>query len=132
MKRSGPPARRTPLARGASVLRRVRLRPQSDKKTDPQRAAARALVLGMRRSIARDTCEAAALVPHVACWHPASARTPLDGHEVIPRSVWPDGDLSVDNVRMVCRAHHDWIGEHPDEAHAVGLHGYSWERRSTP
>lgn len=53
---------------------------------------------------------------------------PLDPHEVIPRSAWHDGQYVLDNVLMVCREHHDWIGDYPDAAHAVGLHGYSWER----
>lgn len=52
---------------------------------------------------------------------------PLDPHEVIPRSAWRAGYLVLDNVVIVCRAHHDWIGENPDAAHAAGLHGYSWQ-----
>lgn len=53
----------------------------------------------------------------------------LDPHEVIPRSVWPDGELVLENVIMICRRHHDWVGDHPEAAHAAGLHGFSWERR---
>lgn len=52
----------------------------------------------------------------------------LDPHEVIPRSAWADGQYVFDNVMMICRRHHDWIGDYPDAAHLVGLHGYSWER----
>lgn len=53
---------------------------------------------------------------------------PLDVHEIIPRSAWRDGDLEVDNCVLLCRRHHDWVGDHPTEAHELGLHGYSWER----
>jgi hypothetical protein len=52
---------------------------------------------------------------------------PLDVHEVIPRSAWAGGWLEPDNCRLVCRVHHDWIGDHPAEAHRLGLHGFSWE-----
>lgn len=52
----------------------------------------------------------------------------LDPHEIIPRSAWPGGELVVDNVVLICRNHHRWVGDHPSMAHAVGLHGFSWER----
>lgn len=67
-------------------------------------------------------CVARALVPEIGC------HGPLDGHEVIPRSGWPGGHLVVENVATVCRAHHRWIDRNLIEAHALGLHGYSWER----
>lgn len=56
-------------------------------------------------------------------------RRPLDVHEIIPRSAWRDGWLDDTNCVLVCRAAHDWIGDHPDEAHEIGLHGYSHERK---
>lgn len=59
---------------------------------------------------------------------PVECSGPLDVHEVIPRSVWPDGELEPSNCVLVCRRHHQWIGDHPDLAHEMGLHGYSWER----
>jgi hypothetical protein len=62
-------------------------------------------------------------VPEVRCGGP------LDAHEIIPRSAWRGGYLVLDNVATVCRNHHDWIDDHPDDAHAVGLHGYSYERK---
>lgn len=34
---------------------------------------------------------------------------PLDKHETIPRSLWPDGCLDPTNCATLCRAHHDWI-----------------------
>lgn len=53
---------------------------------------------------------------------------PLDAHEVIPRSAWPGGHLVLDNVRTVCRQHHRWVDNYPDDAERVGLHGRSWQR----
>jgi hypothetical protein len=52
----------------------------------------------------------------------------LDVHEVIPRSAWAGGWFEPTNCVLVCRQHHDWIGDHPAEAHRLGLHGFSWER----
>ncbi len=79
-------------------------------------------------------CYAERLVPQVPC-RVYGGRKPLEGHEVIARSQWPGGHLVADNVRLLCPAHHDWATrnavtpEHPEgEAHAVGLHGRSWER----
>jgi hypothetical protein len=76
--------------------------------------------------VARDGlgCRARLSVPGVACGGP------YDVHEVIPRSAWRDGYLVVSNCIVVCRSHHDWIGDYPDAAHALGLHGYSYERPS--
>ena len=83
----------------------------------PVRDAVRAAVLE------RDGgCVAANLLPLVAC------RLPLDVHEVIPRSAWSHGYLVESNAVALCRAHHDYVGTHQSEAHALGLHGYSWER----
>lgn len=60
----------------------------------------------------------------------ARCRGPMDSHEVIPRSAWHEGQYVLENVIVVCRWHHDWIGDHPHAAHALGLHGFSWERPS--
>lgn len=67
-------------------------------------------------------CVARTKVPGVRC------RPRLDPHEIIPRSAWRDGYLVMSNVVTVCEAHHDWIDNNPNEAHTLGLHGYSWER----
>lgn len=70
------------------------------------------------------------LLPKSALDHfvPWACGGPLDVHEIIPRSVWPDGDLIESNCVLLCRAHHDWVGDHPEDAHAIGLHRFSWER----
>lgn len=52
---------------------------------------------------------------------------PLDVHEIIPRSVWPDGELEPSNCVLVCRIHHIWIDANPLDAHRIKLHGMSWE-----
>ena len=59
---------------------------------------------------------------------PVRCQGPLDVHEVIPRSAWAAGWLEVDNCTVLCRAHHEWVTDHPAEAHRLGLHGFSWER----
>ena len=62
---------------------------------------------------------------------PGRCGGPLDVHEVIPRSAWRKGYLVDDNCMLVCRDHHDWIDNHPEQdgpAHTLGLHGFSWER----
>jgi hypothetical protein len=86
------------------------------------RATERQRIVDRAFARARWTCEAEKLVPSVEC----SAH--LDPHERIPRSAWADGIYEFDNVLVVCRAHHRWIDNHPDEAHALGLHGYAHER----
>lgn len=86
----------------------------------------------LRREVVRaaerrdgNRCQARNLVTEVKCeW-------PLDPHEIIPRSAWRAGYLELDNVVMVCRAHHDWIDDNPESAHVLGLHGYSYERGDT-
>lgn len=80
-----------------------------------------------------DRCYAGAVIAQrvnvavMRSW-PLTCAGPLDPHEIIPRSVWKAGWLVASNVRMVCRRHHEWIGDHELEAATLGLHGYSWQR----
>lgn len=67
-------------------------------------------------------CEARELIPSVDCGGP------MDVHEVIPRSAWPDGWLIAANCKLVCRRHHHFIDDNPDTARTLGLHGSSWDR----
>ena len=53
----------------------------------------------------------------------------LEAHEIIPRSAWSDGWLCLGNIASLCPRHHQWVTEHPDAAHAIGLHAYSWSER---
>jgi hypothetical protein len=108
------------VKRGGPLARYSRLSPRS-KKREREAAERRIIVLA---ALARDrrSCQAAGVIFEVDC------AGPLDPHEIIPRSAWAAGYLVLDNVITVCRAHHDWIGEHVHQAHAYGFHGYSWER----
>jgi hypothetical protein len=47
-------------------------------------------------------------------------RGPLDGHEPLRRSQGSD-PTNADEVVMVCRGLHEWIGQHPREARELGL-----------
>ena len=60
---------------------------------------------------------------------PAACVGPLDVHEIIPRSVWPAGKYEPTNCVLICRRHHQWVTEHPNDAALVGLHDWSWGRR---
>lgn len=117
LKRSTKRIKRTPLAR---IGRRLN-----------SKKAERADVVANVR--ARDkTCRFDAFVdqatrepwnfPDIKCW------SILDVHEIIPRSAWPDGELVEENCVLICRRHHIWIDQHPELAHEIGLHGFSWER----
>lgn len=111
--------RRSPLPRSRRGLaRRVGLAPMSAKRKAeaPARAAVVAEVL------ARDgqRCRAAGLAP-------GPCGGPLDVHEVIPRSVRPGAHLDPTGATTICRTCHQWVTDHPLEAHALGLHKFSWE-----
>lgn len=143
MKRSGPPERRTPLAAGSKPLKRTaapkarsqlkasppsqpkprkRVNAVSDKRL-AERPTRQAVVAAVH---ARDrTCQGVHMIPGHEKWDCAG---PLDVHEVIPRSAWAKGYLEPANCVLLCRKAHDWVGDNPEAAHAVGLHGYSWER----
>lgn len=82
-----------------------------------ERAAVRSTVL------ARDVvCQAQRLVPELMCVGP------LDVHEIIPRSAWPQAWLTPEACILICRNHHQWVDNHPAQARALGLHGSSWDR----
>ncbi len=134
MKRSPPPARKTPLKRtGALVpgkaLKRVRWEPprkpiaQESAKHRSERDE-RAVVVAQVRSRDR-TCRAAHLVSERPCGGP------LDVHETIQRSLWAAGYLDPTNCVLVCRQHHEWIDAHVERAHTLGLLRHSWERDAT-
>lgn len=114
--------KRTPLKRGTSRLRR---------RTPLARVGRRArLNRGRRETVvalvrARDvSCQFGGINPAFA----SACRGELDVHEVIPRSAWPAGVFEVLNCVLLCRRHHCWVDDHPDLAHRVGLHGFSYER----
>ena len=95
------------------MLSRTRLAQQSDKRRAESAEYARA----KQRAFDRDKgqCQAKDLVPHVAC----AGR--IDPHHVAPQGRYPELRCDVDNIRCVCRRHHDWIGDHPLDARELGL-----------
>lgn len=82
------------------------LRRQSAKARAKNAARKRVREQTARRAGGR--CEVADAIPEVACWHPYGE--PLDVDERVRRSRRTDAALDVENTRLVCRAHHDWIG----------------------
>lgn len=127
LKRSGPPARRTPLARrgtdgpdGPSLRRGGRLAARSPRKADRYAAIAEACREAMERD--RYRCRALDLIPGHRC------AGPIDPQHVIPRSTRPDLAADPSNIVALCRLAHEWAGDHPNDARKLGLHGFSWDR----
>lgn len=120
--RPGTLTRRSPLkARSALLERRAAIAPESPTRRRERRAYAAMRAAVFDRDAHR--CQAAALVPEVACWGP------LDPQHVIPRSAWRGGRLVASNVLAVCRGHHEWVGREKRRAAVLGLHGWSWSPR---
>lgn len=109
--------KRVPLAR------RIHLRARSTLKPQPARRKAE---WPLRRAVVKEALERAGYRCEFPMLHECAG--PLDAHEVIPRSTWPAGHLVASNIRIVCRAAHEWISENPQQAHDIGMHGWSWER----
>lgn len=77
------------------------------------------------RERARGRCEALTLAGSVEPTMRYCAG-PWDFHEVLTRA--RGGSISdPENILHVCRRHHDWITDHPQEAHDLGLVAHSWE-----
>lgn len=47
----------------------------------------------------------------------------IDPHHIHPRSQRPDLKYDVANGICLCRTHHDWVGDNPVDARALGLLG---------
>ena len=107
--------RSAPLPRGGARLRPFSRRRINDRERRRALVARRLLQAGNR-------CQGSAYGVEHDC------AGPLDVHEIVPRSAWAAGYLVDENTVVVCRSLHDWIGDHPNEAHDHGLHRYSWER----
>lgn len=117
LKRSEVPLKRTPLKRSE---RPTRLAARSKKAIAKQPERVRVVAAAWERDGGR--CRAELVVPFLRCGGV------LDVHELVPRSTYPGGELDLDNVICICRIHHEWVGDNPRAAHAVGLHRYAWER----
>lgn len=117
MKRSG-------IKRGTKPLeRRTRLRPIGRRRR--RELAAWAVVKADTLTRDAGICQAAHLVPQVACYGP------LDPHHIAKRSTTPEARVDPENVVWVCRRHHYWIDVNQLEAHGLGLHRPSWEYKAT-
>lgn len=71
-------------------------------------------------------CQAKYLVPEIDCAFYGDRGLEVD--EVIPRNGWISGHLELDNVQVLCPAHHDWKTANPRAAHKRGLRKWSHER----
>lgn len=101
--------------------RSARLNHESAKRQSerPARAKVRADAL----EAAGHRCSAVDIVPEIVCGGP------LDVDEIKSRGVNPGGHLDPTNVQVLCRLHHTWRTEHPEEARNRGLRLASWETR---
>lgn len=114
MKRGHPPKRSAPLKRNGRIPNR------SMKRLEEQ--ASRRLVVDA--ALHRDgSCRGREAVPEVTC------QGPLDVDEIVSRARYPGGHLDLDNVQVLCRAHHDWKHAEPEAAVERGLARWSWEAR---
>ena len=97
-------------------MKRSPLRRRTPLKARRSAAFTKARREAVAAAAARDghTCVARHLAPHVPCGGP------LDGHEPLTRGRGGD-PLDVDNIRTLCRSHHDFVHAHPEWAHSVGL-----------
>lgn len=117
----GKPIERQTAPKQGGTLNRSPLAIESPRTRDerPQRQAVSALV--HERDNGR--CQATELVPSIQC----GGR--LDVHEVWTRARHPGSHLRVAEALLICRRHHEWTDNHPQQAHDVGLLAWSWEPR---
>jgi hypothetical protein len=117
LKRSTKPLKRTPLAR---IGRKKR-----------SKITARSVVVERVHQRDNERCQFPEYLSrhchlltdaqfHECCRNPCLGQ--LDCHEIVPRSVWPDGDLEESNVVLLCRSDHTWIDSHRDIAEIIGLY----------
>lgn len=111
MKRS-PLRRLTPLRSTSTLKRTTPLKAGKQSRGVPKDVYA-AVVL-------RDGgCRAVSLIRSVQC----AGR--IDPHHIIRRS--QGGPDTPENLVCLCRAHHSWVHEHPEQSYALGLLRRSWQ-----
>lgn len=49
----------------------------------------------------------------------------IDPHHIKMRS--QGGEDTLDNLVCLCRVHHSWVHEHPDESYRLGYLKHGWE-----
>ena len=125
--------KRSPLRRGTSTLTRTPLARIGRKKRN--KAAARSYCRDIVQLRDKNECQfkyfvmQAIIDRHVTSAELADEATgvtpcwgPLDVHELVARSVWPDGDLEPENCVLLCRAHHSWLDDNRLVAEALRLY----------
>lgn len=96
MKRGGP-------------LRRTALRVESKRHAREERVLAK--VKRQRRELVGDRCEAQPILG--PCWGP------IEAHHLRKRS--QGGANTIENIKLLCRFHNQWVEDHPAEAERLGL-----------
>ena len=48
-------------------------------------------------------------------------------HHLAQRSVRPDLVTDPGNLMVLCQHHHQWVHDHPEQAHELGFLRHSWE-----
>ena len=125
MKRSNPPARRTPLRQGKPLERKTPLKQGGNlDRTTPLKAQSQKR---QRENRERRTAvtEKYGTGP-VWCEVPGCFRLADDAHEVLTRA--RGGSITdPDNIRAVCRPCHDAITGEAPWAYELGFLKHSWE-----
>jgi hypothetical protein len=100
------------------VKSRTRIKPVSDKRLAEREERDAVRETTLRRAGFR--CQAAGAFGILCGGH-------LDVHELQGRGVRPGGHLDDTNTIALCRIHHSYVTDHPQDAHDAGLLRWSWE-----
>jgi hypothetical protein len=96
--------KRSPLKRSTPLTAKKRLTSKSRKIPDSVRAQVMARDMG---------CVAQFMIREVIC------SGHLDAHHVLMRS--QGGPDTAENLKVLCRAHHEWVHRHPAKSYALDL-----------
>lgn len=124
MKRT-PLQRRTGLKPSGKPLQRTTGLPRSRSALKPFSAKRR------REQPQRDACEAEVLARDVLCRYPGCRFASTEVHELqrgqMRALTYLDPAKCIGLCGFLGANHHQWVGEHPQEAHDLGLAKWSWE-----
>ncbi|MER6942541.1 HNH endonuclease signature motif containing protein [Nonomuraea sp. NPDC000554] len=113
LKPGKPLERKTPLRSAGNLERATPLRKQSKKRQQENRERRRVVDAKYGTGLVR-------------CEVPGCTSLADDAHEVLTRA--RGGSITdPDNIRAVCRPHHDEIGTEPVWAYELGFLRHSWE-----